>query len=77
MKLYGGDLRIGNDLVNDIAQKTKGVSASFIKELMRRLAQYSIERGDDGQATSADVKLALEEMLFTNNALNLSVLGAN
>ncbi len=76
MTLYGGKLLIPEDLTQNIVGRTEGVSASFIKELMRRLAQYSIERSAGGEIAEADVEQALEEMLFTNNSLNRSVLGA-
>jgi hypothetical protein len=77
MKLYGGSLNIPSLLKNDIVKRTKGVAASFVKELMRRLAQYSIERDADGNVIQTDVDQSLEEMLFSNNTLNRSVLGAN
>ena len=76
MALYGGKLSISEKLVDNIVNRTKGVSASFVKELMRRLAQYSIERGAKGKIAKADVDQALEEMLFSNNMLNRVVLGA-
>ncbi|MDD5272807.1 MAG: ATP-binding protein, partial [Methylovulum sp.] len=77
MKLYGAALTLTPALEGNIANRTQGVSASFIKELMRRLAQYSIERGEDGHINEADVEQALEEMLFTNNLLNRAILGAD
>lgn len=76
MTLYGGKLTISDALVVSIVSRTKGVSASFIKELMRRLAQYSLERGAKGKIAESDVEQALEEMLFSNNLLNRVVLGA-
>ena len=76
MSLYGGKLSIPKKLADDIAVRTEGVSASFVKELMRRLAQYSIERGANGKIAKDDVEQALEEMLFSNSALNRVVLGA-
>jgi AAA+ superfamily predicted ATPase/ATP-dependent Clp protease adapter protein ClpS len=74
--LYRGKLNIANTIRDDIAKRTDGVSASFIKELVRRLAQYSIERGDRMIVESEDVDQALNEMLFENNILNRMVLGA-
>jgi hypothetical protein len=61
---------------DDIVHRTDGVTASFIKELMRRLAQYSIERNDVGVIITPDIDQALGEMLIDNNALNRSILGA-
>lgn len=75
--LYRGKLEVPDAIHRDIAKRTEGVSASFIKELMRRLAQYSIERGDGSIVTRDDVDLALNEMLFENKLLNRTVLGGS
>ena len=61
----------------EIVRRTEGVSAAFIKELMRRIAQFAIERDCDDQITHQDVDGALDEMLFKGGSLNLSILGAN
>jgi ATP-dependent Clp protease adapter protein ClpS len=73
--LYRGRLEIQALLLNDIAKRTDGVSASFIKELVRRLAQYAIERNGQTIVEHNDVDQALNEMLFENNLLNRMVLG--
>ncbi len=53
-------------------------SASFIKELMRRAAQFQIERGETAlEVTMRDIDHALEELLFTGGSLNRKLLGAN
>jgi len=75
--LYSGNLEFGSSLKQDVANRTQGVSASFIKELMRRLAQYSLERGDSGKVNNQDLEQALQEMLFQNNVLNRSILGVS
>ena len=49
VQLYGRGLPLGDAVVDEAAQRTKGVSAAFIKELMRRIAQASIAR--DGGTT--------------------------
>jgi AAA+ superfamily predicted ATPase/ATP-dependent Clp protease adapter protein ClpS len=77
MDLYGGNLSVSNIIADDVVSRTHDVSASFIKELMRRFAQYSIERGRDGDVNAEDVDQALNEMLFDNSRLNRSVLGAH
>ncbi len=76
MGLYGGNLLVSDAITESVISRTQGVSASFIKELMRRFAQYSIERGEDGVINAEDVDQALNEMLFDNSRLNRSVLGA-
>ncbi len=53
-----------------------GVSAAFIKELMRRVVQYHIERDGSGKINREDIDQALNEMLFKGGSLNLKLLGA-
>jgi hypothetical protein len=55
--------------------RTKGVSAVFIKELMRRVAQFNVTRGDGSAASSDDLAEALDDMLFTGGRLNFRLLG--
>ena len=73
--LYGRGLKLATSLSNEIVVKTAGVSASFIKELMRRAAQYNLERSGDGEISQADASEAVEEMLFSGGKLNRSLLG--
>src|SRR5262245_41564744 len=40
VQLYAGSLSVGESLCDEIVKRTEGVTASFIKELMRRTAQY-------------------------------------
>ena len=39
IQLYGSGLPLGDAVVGEAARRTKGVSAAFIKELMRRMAR--------------------------------------
>src|SRR5215471_6832803 len=73
--LYARRLEIPQDLLALVASRTKGVSAAFIKELMRRCAQFQIESSRDNVLTQAAVDAAIEEMLFTGGALNRRLLG--
>jgi hypothetical protein len=75
-KLYARDLQISDDLLDLIVRRTKGVSAAFIKELMRRCAQFQIETSGGKLLEQAAVDAALEEMLFAGGALNRRLLGA-
>jgi hypothetical protein len=74
-KLYARDLQISDDLQDLIVRRTKGVSAAFIKELMRRCAQFQIETSGGKLLSQAAVDAALEEMLFAGGALNRRLLG--
>ena len=86
--LYARGLRVPDDIVQIIVARTAGASAAFIKELMRRSAQYALEAESHGPALSeraiervegsleeAHVGSALDEMLFAGGMLNLKLLG--
>ncbi|MDX8500924.1 ATP-dependent Clp protease adaptor ClpS [Mesorhizobium sp. VK4C] len=75
VRLYGGGLKLSDRIVGEAVARTKGVSAAFIKELMRRTAQTSIMRGDGEAVTSKDLAEALDDMLFTGGRLNVRLLG--
>lgn len=76
VRLYSYGLRLSDELTSNIVHRTENVSASFIKELMRRAAQFNIERDGGGDLTVEDVDRALDEMLFSGGSLNLKLLGA-
>ena len=75
VRLYGRGLKLDGSLVQDAVKRTAGVSAAFIKELMRRTAQASVERGAGAHVTSADITEALDDMLFSGGKLNIALLG--
>jgi len=62
--------------IAEITKRTESVSASFIKELMRRIVQFHIEADGTGMITHTDIDNALDEMLFKGGTLNLKLLGA-
>lgn len=76
VRLYSQGVSLGSEVVQAIVRRTEKVSAAFIKELMRRSAQFRLERNGDGGIELADVEQALEEMLFSGGSLNLKLLGA-
>ena len=75
VQLYGKALPLSEGVVAEAAQRTKGVSAAFIKELMRRVAQASIIRDGAQSVETNDISEALDDMLFTGGALNVRLLG--
>ena len=75
VELYGKGLPLGDAIVGEAARRTKGVSAAFIKELMRRVAQASIGRDGGTTIESADLGEALDDMLFASGKLNVELLG--
>ncbi|HTP89967.1 MAG TPA: ATP-binding protein [Bryobacteraceae bacterium] len=74
-KLYARGLEISEELLELIVNRTKGVSAAFIKELMRRCAQFQIEFSHGAALTRQAVDAAIEEMLITGGTLNRRLLG--
>lgn len=75
IKLYARGLEISEELMEMAVSRTKGVSAAFIKELMRRCAQFQIEFGNAAVLTQASIDTAIEEMLFAGGTLNRKLLG--
>jgi ATP-dependent 26S proteasome regulatory subunit len=75
VQLYGRGLPLGEAIVGEAARRTNGVSAAFIKELMRRIAQASIVRDGGTSVESGDIGEALDDMLFAGGKLNVKLLG--
>jgi ATP-dependent 26S proteasome regulatory subunit len=75
VQLYGKGLPLSDGGVSEAAQRTEGVSAAFIKEMMRRVAQASIARDGGKTVVSGDISEALDDMLFTGGKLNVKLLG--
>jgi hypothetical protein len=75
VQLYGSGLPLGDAVVEEAAQRTKGVSAAFIKEMMRRVAQASIARDGGATVEPGDIGEALDDMLFAGGKLNVKLLG--
>ena len=69
----GLDLRLAED--ETVVARTEGVSASFIKELLRRAALFSAEEGGALVVTDAHVSAALDEMLLAGGTLTIRLLG--
>jgi hypothetical protein len=75
VQLYGRGLRLDEALINEAVRRTRGVSAAFIKELMRRTAQAGIGRDGGAAIKSTDLDEALDDMLFASGKLNIKLLG--
>ncbi|WP_417388823.1 AAA family ATPase [Gimesia sp.] len=74
--LYSEGVTVSTEVIEEVLMRTAGVSAAFIKELMRRAVQFHLEREGTGEISSADVTNALDEMLVSGGSLNLKLLGA-
>ncbi|RJK95470.1 ATP-binding protein [Vallicoccus soli] len=80
LDLYTGSLRVEAGALDRAAARTEGVTASFLKELLRRAAVLAARRDAGGQGaldvSGADVDAALDELLDTRNAMTRALLGA-
>ncbi|MBB3674330.1 ATP-binding protein [Modestobacter versicolor] len=76
--LYRGSLAMDLAGLDDVLDRTDGVTASFLKELIRRAALFAADRTADGelQVSAADLTSALDELLGTRNAMTRTLLGA-
>jgi hypothetical protein len=77
VRLYSQGVQVPDEVAETIVRRTEGVSAAFIKELMRRSVQFHLERSESDRIELRDVEAALEEMLFSGGSLNRKLLGGN
>jgi hypothetical protein len=78
--LYRGNLDIDESNVDAVIERTDGVTASFLKELLRRSALLAAEEDGAGQRLSvsaAQLDQALDELLETRNAMTRTLLGGS
>jgi hypothetical protein len=75
IQLYSRGLVVPDDVADIIVRKTKKASGAFIKELMRRCAQYLLQSGGKDEVALRHVEAALDEMLFSGGSLNVKLLG--
>jgi hypothetical protein len=75
ISLYGDGLDLRLDDPDSIVARTEGVSAAFIKELLRRATLFAAEEGDDLTVTDRQVNEALDELLVAGGTLTVRLLG--
>jgi hypothetical protein len=80
-ELYRGRLEVDRSNLEDVLQRTHGVTASFLKELLRRSAVLAAARtAEDGarplEVSACDLDAAVTELLDTRNAMTRVLLGA-
>src|SRR6185312_4880801 len=76
--LYARDipLRLTDAEVADVVERTEGVTASFLKELVRRAVLESLhEHTPLSTVTAAQVGKALDDLLDSNQQVTRSLLG--
>ena len=79
-ELYRGGLDVDTSRMVDVIARTEGVTASFLKELLRRAALVAATRtpdADDIAVTADDLDAALTELLDTRNAMTRTLLGSS
>jgi hypothetical protein len=77
--LYRGSLAMDLSGLDDVLDRTDGVTASFLKELIRRAALFAADRTAESaglDVSAADLVSALDELLDTRNAMTRTLLGA-
>jgi hypothetical protein len=76
-RLYRGGLVVDESRLDTVIARTEGVTASFLKELLRRSALIAASQSDsvDLSVTADQLDAALEELLDTRNAMTRVVLG--
>ena len=78
-ELYRGSLAVDTSRLDDVLARTEGVTASFLKELLRRAALLAATRtpeATDLAVSAADLRRALDELLDTRNAMTRTLLGS-
>jgi ATP-dependent 26S proteasome regulatory subunit len=74
-RLYGRDLPFTDRVLDDVAGRTEGSTASLFKELVRRSVLLAASDGRD-RAQDQDLVAALDELLHEREALTRSLLGS-
>ncbi len=77
--LYRGSLDVDTSRLDEVLARTDGVTASFLKELLRRAALLAATRTPDAATlavSSGDLVQALDELLDTRNAMTRTLLGS-
>ncbi len=76
--LYRGGLDVDESNLDAVIDRTDGVTASFLKELLRRAALVAADEDSDGQrlaVSAAQLDRALDELMETRNAMTRTLLG--
>jgi ATP-dependent 26S proteasome regulatory subunit len=74
LELYSRGLELAVTDIDGVVDRTEGVTASFVKELLRKAALIAAEDGHR-QVGDADVRAALDGLLDSTNALTRILLG--
>ncbi len=76
-RLYRAGLEVDEARLDDVIERTAGVTASFLKELLRRAALLAAVASPQGElaVTAGQLDEALDDLLDTRNAMTRVLLG--
>jgi ATP-dependent 26S proteasome regulatory subunit len=81
LRLYAGRLVLDGVDLDAVIARTEGVSAPFLKELLRRAALLAADADADGEGplrvTDSDLTTALDELLAVRSQLTRALLGGS
>ena len=75
--LYGQGLTLHLEHLPQLIDQTEGVSATFIRELMRKAALFAAEESNDMVVEDRHLEEALKELVFEGGELTKRLLGAS
>lgn len=76
LERYGRGLKLRTANHDDLVARTAGVSASFLRELLRKAALLAADEGGDDAVDDRHVTAALKELLIDGGSITRSLLGA-
>lgn len=79
-ELYGQGLTLRLEHLPELIEQTEGVSAAFIRELMRKAALFSADESDESETIVVEdrhIDEALKELVFEGGELTKRLLGAS
>jgi ATPase family associated with various cellular activities (AAA) len=75
LRLYARDVPLELPEASALVNATEGVTASFIRELVRRAVLHAIDAGTDVRLDEPTLRAALDELLDERHTLTRSILG--
>lgn len=75
--LYGQGLTLQLEHLPQLIDQTEGVSATFIRELMRKAALFAAEESHDLVVEDRHLEEAFKELVFEGGELTKRLLGAS
>jgi hypothetical protein len=75
--LYGQGLALRLERLSELIEQTEGVSAAFIRELMRKAVLFAAEESDEIIVEDRHIDEALKELAFEGGELTKRLLGAS